>query len=161
MCPRPPEEKTTATANTLIDVPTKVKADDHKPTREVRGGECLTPPPMQSTTTAQPTVHSPHRQPTVNKSINLAPMHKDEPAIHNEPLPGTKTFAALGQIPKTGPIGQTNITWLQIKPVFVPLNHPDHRSRNDPPDKNQGKPEPDKEPPDRNGCNNDLQGSHC
>ena len=28
-----------------------------------------------------------------------------------------------------------------------------------PPDKNQGEPEPDKEPPDRNGCNEDLQSS--
>ena len=100
MCPRPPEKKATDTANMLIDVPNKEKANGHRPTGEMQGGERPTPPSMQINTTLQ-----------------------------------------------------------SIEAVKLTV-HPGCKPRNDPPDKSQGKPEPNKEPPDQNSCNDDLQRSH-
>ena len=145
MCPRPPEKKATDNANKLINVPTTVQADDHKPTGAMQGGEPSTAPPVQmdktpqSSKAAQPTVHPPHWQPiitpqasTINKSINFTLTHKEAPTVHHHPPANTKGFAALRQNPKARPKGQTNFTWPRIILISVLLNYPGCKPRNDP-----------------------------
>ena len=67
--------------------------------------------------------------------------------------PGPSLLTALAKT-------QTNCTWPHIKLISVLLNYSGCKPRNDPLDKLKREPGPDKEPPDRDICNDDLRDNH-